>query len=209
MVDRQPDHEEHFESLERQAEAVRFGMWLFLASEALLFGGLFTLYAAYRAHYPRAFAQAVADNTTYLGSLNTVVLITSSFLVALAVHELREQRRRAAMLLVAATCALAAAFLVIKFTEYSIHFHEGIYPGGQGSYFADAALGTQIFFTLYFVSTGLHALHVTVGAGVLAWCALKISRRTLRPHGLEAAAMYWHLVDVIWIFLWPLFYLMR
>ena len=116
------EHEEHFESLERQAEAARFGMWLFLASEALLFGGLFTLYAAYRAHFPKAFAEAVRDNTTYLGSLNTVVLITSSFLVALAVHALRHRKPRRAIYLVLSTCFLAAVFLAIKFTEYSIHF---------------------------------------------------------------------------------------
>ncbi|MCA9599521.1 MAG: cytochrome c oxidase subunit 3 [Myxococcales bacterium] len=184
-------------------------MWLFLASEALLFGGLFTLYAAYRAHFPKAFAEAVRDNTTYLGSLNTVVLITSSFLVALAVHALRHRKPRRAIYLVLSTCFLAAVFLAIKFTEYSIHFQDGIYPGGQGAYFAHAALGTQIFFTLYFVSTGLHALHVTVGACVLGWCARRIGKERLSTHGLEAAAMYWHLVDVIWIFLWPLFYLMR
>lgn len=201
--------EEHFESLERQAEAATLGMWVFLASEILLFGGLIATYATYRTRWHEAFVTGVRENTTYLGSLNTVILITSSFLVAMALDRLRKARARSAVWLVAGTVLLGLVFLVIKGTEYGIHFSEGIYPGGKGFHFVTAPMGEQAFYTLYFAATGLHAIHVTVGSCVLTWCGWHIHKRRLAPHVLEIGALYWHLVDIVWIFLWPLFYLMR
>jgi cytochrome c oxidase subunit 3 len=201
-----------FEDMPKQAHAARLGMWIFLASEVLLFAGLFALYASYRAEHPSGFGEGVRHNTRVLGSINTAVLLVSSYFAALGLHQLRRDRRRLAVLLTSLTIALGAVFLAIKFVEYRTHFREGIYPGGVGRFFAEhhADQGMIQFWTLYFFMTGLHAVHVTVGMGVLAFVALRVARARVTaaaPHPLELAAIYWHLVDVIWIFLWPLFYL--
>jgi cytochrome c oxidase subunit III len=203
---------EHFEDLTKQAHAARLGMWVFLGSEVLFFSGLFGLYASYRAEHPHGFGVAVLHNTLALGSTNTGVLLVSSYTVALAVHALRKGRHRAAASLVGITVVLGACFLAIKTVEYLAHFKEGIYPGGVGSFYAahpDA--GTKMFFTLYYCMTGLHALHVFAGMLVLLVLLWKIARLRIgawAPHPLAIGAVYWHLVDVIWIFLWPLFYLL-
>jgi cytochrome c oxidase subunit III len=206
-----PDVEDHFESLERQAHAARLGMWVFLASEILLFGAAFTLFAAYQVQYPAAFHEAIEHNTKVLGTINTGVLLVSSTLVAGGVHALRSAQRRASAALVSGTVLLALVFLAIKAFEYSKHFAEGIYPGGSGSFFAQhPARGMAEYWTLYYAMTGLHAIHVTIGAGVLSVLFVGILRERVTArtaHRLEVGAIYWHLVDVIWIFLWPLFYL--
>jgi cytochrome c oxidase subunit 3 len=201
----------NFETLERQAHAARLGMWVFLASEVLLFGAAFAMFAAYQVEYPNAFHEGIAHNTKVLGSINTAVLLVSSTLVAASVHALRAGRRFVSSALVAGTITLAGVFLVIKAVEYGKHFSEGIYPGGAGSYFTEhRTRGVAEYWTLYFGMTGLHAIHVIIGAGVLSF----LMQQTLRgvtnvenAHRLEIGAIYWHLVDVIWIFLWPLFYL--
>lgn len=201
----------HFEDLEKQAHASRLGMWVFLASEIMLFGAAFTLFVGYQVHFPHAFHEAIAHNTKILGTINTGVLLTSSTLVAAAVHALRAGKPKAALGLVAGTIGLALVFLVIKGTEYALHFREGIYPGGYGRFFEEhGARGMAEFWTLYYGMTGLHALHVTIGGAVLAVLFVQVFRGHLVPanaHRLEIGAIYWHLVDVIWIFLWPLFYL--
>lgn len=201
--------EDHFESMERQAESARFGMWIFLASEVLLFGSLFALYGAYRASWHHAFSEGVRENDAILGTLNTLLLLFSSFLIALGVHRLNRNRPKSALWLTLGTVCVGGAFLVIKFHEYGVHFSHGIFPGGKGAYFAAAPLGTSIFFTLYFAMTGLHALHMFVGIAVMLWCARRIYAGRIGPHAFEVGALYWHLVDCIWIFLWPLFYLLR
>lgn len=205
------EHADHFESLERQAHAARLGMWVFLASEILLFGAAFAVFAAYRFQFPEAFRQGVLHNTKVLGSINTGVLLLSSTLVAAGVHAMRLGRTKAAALFVSGTVFLAFAFLAIKAFEYSKHFAEGIYPGGRGQYFAEhPARGLAEYWTLYFGMTGLHAIHVSIGAGVLAvllWQVVRGKIAAVNAHRLEVGALYWHLVDVVWIFLWPLFYL--
>ncbi len=202
----------HFESLHQQAHAARFGMWLFLASEVLLFGGLFALFATYSVHFPEGFRQGVTENTKVLGSINTGVLLVSSWAIAGSVHVLRAGKRGLAGLLMMVTILLGGVFLVIKFVEYGEHFREGIFPGGKGAYFAthSAVNGLSEFWTLYFLTTGLHALHVTVGMTILSLLFISLLRKRLFPlvaHRLEIGAIYWHLVDVIWIFVWPLYYL--
>jgi cytochrome c oxidase subunit 3 len=201
-----------FEDLTRQRDAARLGMWAFLGSEALLFAGLFGLYATYRALYPEAFGDAVMHNDATIGTINTFILLTSSFTVALAVHEVRVARPRRAAFLLLATIVFAVAFFVFKMTEYADHFRRGIYPGSNYRYAELPGYGAQVFFTLYFVSTGLHALHVTAGAAVLTWLMFGTFRGEFSPlyhTPLELGALYWHLVDVIWIFLWPCLYLMH
>jgi cytochrome c oxidase subunit 3 len=204
-------HASHFESAAKQAHAARLGMWVFLGSELLLFAGLFALYGAYRAADPSAFQLGIASATKLLGSLNTGVLLVSSALVALAVHAGRHGRRGRAVLLLLSTMACGGAFLFIKLTEYAEHFREGIRPGGVGHFFSlHHERGLATFWTLYYASTGLHAIHVCVGIAVLGVTAFKIFVNGLMPerlHFLENAALYWHLIDVVWIFLWPLYYL--
>jgi cytochrome c oxidase subunit 3 len=203
--------QEHFEDMEKQAHAARFGMWVFLGSELLFFAGLFALYTTYRVEHPTAFGVGVEHNTLVLGSINTAVLLLSSYTVASGLHALRVGKRGASLALVGATIALGAAFLVIKTTEYSKHFDEGIYPGGVGRFFAEhREPGMPMFWTLYYTMTGLHALHVTVGMVILAFMFHKVRLHQITAatsHPLELGAIYWHLVDLIWIFLWPLFYL--
>ncbi len=189
----------HFEDAEKQAHAARLGLWVFLASEVLLFGAIITLFVACRAEDRAGFHQAVLHNTKLLGSINTGVLLVSSTLVACSVHAIRAGRRWLASALVGGTLVLGAVFLAIKLTEYARHFREGIYPGTSSQ-----------FWTLYFGMTGLHAIHVTVGMGVLAVLLLGVLRGRIhaaRAHPLELGATYWHLVDIVWIFLWPLLYL--
>jgi cytochrome c oxidase subunit 3 len=204
-------HGEHFESLGQQAQASRLGMWVFLGSELLLFAGLFALYAAGRVEAPSAFHEGIAHSTKILGSINTAVLITSSTFAALSVQALRRAKRGLCLLALLITLALAAAFLVIKFSEYARHFREGIYPGGAGAFFVShPSHGLASFWTLYFVSTGLHAIHVAVGMLVIGFTLAKVARGKInaeRLYPLENATLYWHLIDLVWIFLWPLYYL--
>jgi cytochrome c oxidase subunit 3 len=201
---------EQYASLDRQALTLRFGMWLFLASELVLFSGLFVLYAAYRSMYRNDFVEAVHSNTMAYGTANTYVLLTSSFTVALAVFHLRRGALRAAMWLVLASAALGVAFLAIKAVEYGVHIREGALPGPYYHFAEVATLGANRFYTLYWVTTGAHALHVTGGIGVLLWTAWHVprGRYTAGYHPrFENATLYWHFVDVMWLFIWPIYYL--
>jgi cytochrome c oxidase subunit 3 len=202
---------EYFEDMRKQAHAARLGMWIFLASEVLFFAGLFALYATYRTEHPRGFGVGVEHNTLAWGSINTAVLLVSSYTIALAVHELRRERPTESALLIVATDFLGGCFLAIKAGEYLKHFREGIYPGGAGEFFREhTEPGVKMFFTLCFCMTGLHAIHVLVGMIVLGVLLSKVLSGKIgawAPHPLAIGAIYWHLVDVIWIFLWPLFYL--
>jgi cytochrome c oxidase subunit 3 len=202
----------HFEDLAKQTHAARLGMWAFLASEVLFFGALFTLFASYSAEYGEVFRQAARHTDLILGSINTGVLITASFLVALAVAAVRADRARRASWLLLGAAALGVLFLVLKGIEYARHFGDGIYPGVYYHYAALPQDGAKIFFTLYYFMTGLHAVHVLVGVlllCVLAWMARRGSFSPRWHTPLELGGLYWHLVDVVWIFLWPIFYLLR
>ncbi len=199
-----------FEDLPKQEHAVRFGMWLFLGSETLLFAGLFGLYATYRAVHADAFLAASHHNNVAIGTINTVVLITSSFTVAWAVHALGEDRPRAALRSLGWTLLFGCTFLVLKGIEYGQHMRDGILPGRHYRFSELPDRGARLFFTLYYFMTALHALHV-VGGMVFLAVAMGLVRRgritARRPLTLELAGLYWHLVDAIWIFLWPLLYI--
>lgn len=193
-----------------RAHALHLGMWVFLGSETLLFAALFGLYAAYRAGYGAAFHEAAMHNEQWIGSVNTLVLIVSSGCVALAVHLLRADRPRAAALGIGATIVLGLTFLGLKAYEYSHHLAEGIAPGAAYAFEELPTRAAIMFFTLYYAMTGLHALHVIAGLTIMAWLLVKLRRKTLTaddPTTLELGGLYWHLVDVVWIFLWPLLYL--
>jgi cytochrome c oxidase subunit 3 len=201
---------EQYSSLEQQADSQRFGMWLFLASELLLFSGLFALYAGYRAHTGQQFVAALHENTLVYGTINTYVLLTSSFTVALAVGAVRSGELRRARGLILLSALLGCAFLAIKLREYAIHIEEGALPGVHYHFARAATLGGNRFYTLYWLTTGAHALHVTGGIGVLLWVSRQLGRgrysRDYHPL-FENATLYWHFVDVMWLFIWPLFYL--
>lgn len=207
-----PRHQlgEQYADFAQQDDTLQFGMWVFLASELLLFAALFTLYASYRTMYPADFEEAIRHNTIVYGTVNMFVLLTSSFTVALAGWAVKGARPRLAVALLVATMALGVAFVVIKLAEYGEHFKEGALPGRYFHMRELPTFGANRFFTMYWVMTGLHAVHVTAGIGVLGWLTFRAWRRFYTPEhhvGLEMGTLYWHLVDVIWIFLWPLMYL--
>ncbi len=194
----------------RDDAGTRMGMWLFLFTELFLFGGLFVVYAVYRFKYPDAFHLAARELDTFVGTVNTLILLTSSLTVALSIAAIRQGKRRLAVALVGMTILLAAAFLVNKYFEWGHKFTLGLYPGGQELLKRNP--GEILYFGLYFVMTGLHALHVIIGMILLATVGTMTARGTISQTSyvkLETGGLYWHLVDIIWIFLFPLFYLLH
>jgi len=186
----------------------RIGMWLFICTEILLFGGLFLLYSVYRYKNQADFHAASLNLSRFDGTLNTLVLITSSLTAALAVHALHEGRVARVKLLLGATLLLALTFLAVKGFEWGAKFEHGLYPSAP--HLLSLSKGQILYFGLYFTMTGLHAIHVIVGMGLFGFCLRSISRGRAsadRPVLVENATLFWHLVDVIWIFLFPLFYL--
>jgi len=200
----------HFESLDKQAHAARLAMWIFLATEVLLFTALFAAYAVYRFLYPEAFTQASRSIETWLGFVNTLVLVTSSFTVATGFHHATRGEGRKTGLFFGVSVLLALVFLAFKAVEYTHHFQEGQLPGPYYTYEGVKAPGVHLFFALYFLITGLHALHVVIGMTVLIVIGWRAWRGWYGPdycYPVELAGLYWHLVDLIWIFVFPLIYL--
>jgi cytochrome c oxidase subunit III len=206
-----PGLQHHFDSREQQKEAAALGMWVFLVTELLFFGGLILAYTIYRWEYARAFALASLHMDITLGAVNTVVLICSSLTMAMAVHSAATGRRRLLIGFLVATMVLGGAFLAIKAVEYTEHIRHHLLPGPGFRYPVPAdARAAEMFFSLYFAMTGLHALHMIVGLGILA-TLLVLARRgrfTAEYHTpVEVSGLYWHFVDIVWIFLFPLLYL--
>jgi len=199
-----------FDDLEQQAEAATLGIWAFLITEILFFGGLFTGYAVYRTNYPQAFAEASHHLDILLGGINTVVLIGSSFTMALAVHAAQSGKRRALIAFLLATMLLGAIFLGIKVVEYSHKFVDHLVPGRTFTFPGAYAPQAQLFFSFYFAMTGMHAVHMIIGLAILsvlvgrAW-RNRFSAIYFAP--VEVTGLYWHFVDIVWIFLFPLLYL--
>jgi cytochrome c oxidase subunit III len=188
----------------------RMGMWLFLFTELILFGGLFLVYAVYRFAHAGEFHLAATELDTLVGTVNTMILLTSSLTAAMSITAIQEGRQRFAQLLVGLTLLLALAFLVNKYFEWGHKFELGLYP--KSPVLLAKTSGEILYFGLYYVMTGLHALHVIIGMVILAVMMRGIAKGTINRHSyvrLESGALYWHLVDVIWIFLFPLFYLLH
>ena len=204
----------HFDNLQIQNHAVRLGMWLFLATEVLLFAGLFVGYAVYRWLYHDAWKVHSTLLDLRLGTINTVVLITSSLTVAWAYHAIKHDEVKKCIRLLVFTILCACGFLVIKYFEYRHKFHVGMLPGQHYTYAFENGIpspaGSNIFYAVYFLATGLHAFHVIVGMSVLAWVLWRVKNGKYGSHHyvpVELGALYWHLVDLVWIFLFPLLYL--
>ena len=200
-----------FEDAGQQFQASVFGMWAFLVTEIMFFGGVFTAYVVYRSRYEEAFAHGSRHLDVTLGAINTAVLIGSSFTMVMAVHAAQTGRVRRISSALLATITLGSVFLVIKGLEYHHKFVEGLVPGPLWTYTAPDAAKQELFLSLYFGMTGLHALHMIIGIGVLAYLAYRASRGAYDAHyynPIECAGLYWHFVDIVWIFLFPLLYLL-
>lgn len=209
---RAPMLHEHFADLDKQEHAARFAMWAFVGSEAMLFTGLFALYAAYRVMYPVEFAAGVAHNNLALGTINLFLLLTGSLTAVLGLVSVKGGQQRLAAGLFLFTAVAGIVFLGLKGTEYLQHFHEGILPGRNYHFAELPGRGAMLFATMYYFSTGLHALHLLAGVVLMAWLAWGIFRglySAANKSWVENGVLYWHVVDIFWIFLWPLFYLAR
>jgi len=199
----------HFDTAEQEFDSAKLGMWAFLIQEVMFFSGLFVAYAIFKVLYPGMFLEAHKHLSWVMGTINTIFLISSSFTMAMAVRsaQVSEQKKMTVYLLL--TFLFAGAFLVIKYFEYSAKFHHGLLPSHWFS--AEGSFETlPLFFGLYFVMTGLHGLHVIIGMGLILW----IMKRGIAGEfhadyftPVEMVGLYWHLVDLVWIFLFPLLYL--
>ena len=200
----------HFDDSEQQHDAATLGMWAFLVTEIMFFGGMFLAYTVYRSVYPDAFSHASNHMDVVLGTINTAVLIGSSLSVAMAVHAAHASQRKALLIYLLITIVLGAVFLGIKMTEYRHHFEARLVPGWNFFYEGADARHAAIFFSFYFTMTAMHAVHMIIGIAmflVLAWNAWRGRYSHLYFTPVEMGGLYWHFVDIVWIFLFPLFYL--
>jgi cytochrome c oxidase subunit 3 len=199
--------EHQFETLDQQRHADTLGMWVFLATEILFFGGLIAAYLMYRVSYPEGFALASRSTEAVAGLIMTLVLLGSSFTVVMAVHSSHVGSRARTSLWLAITIVLGAAFLVIKFTEYYHHWEEHHIPGAGWHWEGPYSRVAQLFTYFYFALTGVHATHMVIGISVFLVLLWRARRNTLYNYTVEISALYWHFVDIVWIFLYPLIYL--
>lgn len=213
-IDQAEEHpqflQHHFNGMGQQFDATKLGMWLFLVTEVLLFGGLFVGYGIMHAKHPEAFLAAHHHLNRAMGALNTVVLLVSSFTMVMGVWAAQTSRKKLLILFLILTLLCAGTFLVVKFFEYQHKFEEGLLPGSFYTHTGDKVPGQFMFFSFYFLMTGLHGIHVLCGMGAITW----LLRRAIRGDfnagyfgPVDLVGLYWHLVDMIWIFLFPLMYL--
>lgn len=202
----------HFVDADQQFDSAKMGMWLFLVTELLFFGGLFLAYIVYRAWYPELYTAASTQLDTLMGGINTVVLIGSSVTVAFAIRSAQLNQKRNIIIYLVITLLLATTFMVIKYFEYTHKFHLGIYPGEFYTFEGIDHPKANVFFSIYYMMTGLHGLHVVIGMGLMIWLIVKAFKGRFSSEyytPVEITGLYWHLVDIIWIFLFPLLYLIE
>ena len=200
----------HFADMEQQRASATLGMWVFLITEIMFFGGLFAAYLVYRTTHFEAWAIGSAHMDFWIGTINTVILLCSSLLVALSVHAIQVGQNRLCAIYLWIASAMGVAFLVLKGIEYHAHYVEGAVPGSLWRLQVADSRTVQMFFYIYFVMTGLHALHVTIGIGLLAVIGGYAAKGRYSPtyhNPVHVSGLYWHFVDVVWIFLYPLLYL--
>jgi len=206
-----PNLQHHFYSMEQQLEASTLGMWLFLVTEVMFFGGMFLAYIVYRVLYPEAWVLGSNHLNVVMGALNTAVLICSSLTMALAVRAAQTSNRRAQIVNLVLTIVFGGIFLVVKYFEYAEKFEHHLVPGPHFDMTLPQASQQQLFFSIYFMMTGIHAIHMVVGIGLMlvilamAWRG-RFSADYYTP--VEMSGLYWHFVDIVWIFLFPLLYLL-
>jgi cytochrome c oxidase subunit 3 len=204
------DHQ--FDSQDQQRESSFLGMWLFLVTEIMFFGGLFTAYILYRGQNTEGFVAGSHELDITLGAFNTAVLIGSSLTMALAVWAAQTNRRKATVWFILATILLGGVFLGVKYVEYGAKFEHHLFPGPEFHWPGpEKAESVEMYFNLYFLMTGLHALHMIIGIGilaVLAWLAWRGVFSASNHNLVEGVGLYWHFVDIVWIFLFPLLYLL-
>ena len=202
----------HFVDGDQQFDTAKLGMWVFLVNEILFFGGLFCAYIVYRAWYPELFSEAALELNTFWGAVNTVVLIGSSLTVAMAIRSAQKDQIEGLKKNLLMTIGLAVIFMVIKGFEYTHKFEMGIFPGEYYTYEGLEHVKAPIFFSIYYMLTGVHALHVIIGIGLIYWIYLRAKKGEFSSEyytPVEITGLYWHLVDLIWIFLFPLLYLIE
>jgi cytochrome c oxidase subunit 3 len=199
-----------FDDIEQQHDSASLGMWIFLSTEIMFFGGMFLGYALYRAWYSPAYAAASRHLDIVLGGINTGVLLCSSLTMALAVHAAQLGARRTVVLFLIATILLGCVFLGIKGVEYYHKYEEHLIPGDHFQFEGANPKHAQLFFSFYFALTGMHALHMIIGIGMMLVMILMTLRERFSPQyyfPIEMAGLYWHFVDIVWVFLFPLLYL--
>lgn len=194
----------------RDDQGAKLGMWLFIFTELLLFGMLFVVYAVYRSMHPEAFRLAGEELDVSMGAINTVILLISSMTVAMSITAIQKGDKKLCLQLLGITLIIAVIFLINKYFEWGAKFEYGFYPGAPELH--ELGYGTILFFGLYFFMTGVHALHILIGIGLFIYVILKVNNDKIHQSDhvwLENTGLYWHLVDLIWIFLFPLFYLIH
>ncbi|MCO5141730.1 MAG: cytochrome c oxidase subunit 3 family protein [Oligoflexia bacterium] len=204
------DHAHHFESVEHEFEAGKLGMWLFLVTEVMLFGVFFAGYGLFHYLYPEMFKEAHHHLDKRMGALNTVVLLISSLTMALSIAYIQRDNVKRAKQMLLLTLLCAAIFMVVKYFEYSHKIHLGILPGDLFKAADFQAPNIALFFSFYFVMTGTHGLHVLIGMAAILWIYWRMGRGDFNSRkfgAVEFVGLYWHIVDLIWIFLFPLVYL--
>ena len=196
--------------MHRDDEGSKIGMWLFIFTEILLFGGLFVVYSVYRYLHPEAFKLAAEELDWVMGTINTVILLVSSMTIAMSISAIQKNNKKFALQLLYATVFLAIVFMVNKYFEWGAKFEHGFYPSSD--VLQELGFGTILYFGLYFMMTGLHALHIIIGVVVIGIIIYYVHKDKITHDDhqlLENGGLYWHLVDLIWIFLFPLFYLIH
>lgn len=200
----------HFVDADQQFDSAKLGMWVFLVTEILFFGGLFAAYIVYRAWHPELYIEASTELNTLWGAVNTVVLIGSSLTVAMAIKSAQLNQKKGVIINLVITLVLAGIFMMIKYFEYAHKFELGIFPGEFYTYDGLEHEKANIFFSIYYMMTGLHGIHVLIGMGLMIWLIVKARKGAFSSEyytPVEITGLYWHLVDIIWIFLFPLLYL--
>ena len=203
MTERIAHHDEH-----RDDEGSKLGIWLFIFTELLFFGGLFVTYAVYRHAHPQAFHMAAQQLDVTVGTINTVILLISSMTIAMATTSIQKKDKRTTLILIGITLVLALVFLVNKYFEWGAKIDHGIWPGSP--LLDELGKGDILFFGLYFFMTGIHALHIIIGMVLISVILVRVRKDRITSDNfqlLENGGLYWHLVDLIWIFLFPLLYL--
>jgi cytochrome c oxidase subunit 3 len=206
----QPRVAHQFNDAAQQREAATLGMWVFLATEVLFFGGMFLGYTVYRVSYPQAFLEASRHTLVWIGTLNTGVLLVSSYVMVLGVHAMEHGNLQKTRRCLFCTAGLGILFLIFKGFEYRTEIKEGLLPGAAFALGGPHGPHEQMFFYLYFTMTGVHALHVMIGVVMLGIFAIRLRANAVRPPNATAVdllGLYWHFVDIVWVFLFPLIYL--